>query len=215
MQAKHTLIIDQPEDVQSALSRLGVARDQVKQIAQAAAFARAEYLHNVDPINAAGSKAYNAGVRHMRLLMMADGWRSARHHNIEVVLNLENGIMFGFQNVDKACTEDSPKAISEKGSGFRDLISRSYRSDLFNPENSDEKRMPDALIPAIWLICVSSSPNILQVEISRPKPFEYNQFEEFYERIFIADEPLNNFPFGGNSQDIDDDDLEINISKKA
>ncbi|KPC21749.1 Uncharacterized protein AC499_3184 [Pseudomonas amygdali pv. lachrymans] len=68
--------------------------------------------------------------------------------------------------------------------------------------------------PVIWLVCVAASVDRIQVEVSRPKPFTSDQFEGFFERIFVADEPVDNKPLGELIAEDNSDEPEIFISKK-
>lgn len=213
MQNLETLVIDQPDDVHAALAQVGLTKEMVVQIGRAAVFARAEYLQDVDPINFQGTRAYQAGIRQLRLLTRPDGWRSCRYRNIELVFNESLGLMLSFQNVDHACLKDDPKAISARGEATRELVGRGYTADLFG--SADSEVIPENVFPTIWYICTAAKEGRLQVEVSRPKPFEGDQFEGFYERILVADQDLDtDLIVAPPAEPLDEFDTEIVVTKK-
>ncbi|AWY43624.1 hypothetical protein DKY63_28365 [Pseudomonas putida] len=215
MQSLETLVIDQPDEVQTALGRIGFTKDKVVQIAKAAVYARAEYLQGIDPINYQGTRAYQAGIRQLRLQMRPEGWRSCRYRNIELIYNVSQGLMFSFQNVDHACMKDDPKSISARGEATRELIEKGYEADLFGSSVSDERILSENAFPQIWCICTAAKEGRLQVEVSRPKPFEGDQFEGFFERIFVEDQDLQpDLVVAPPVESFDDLDTEIVVTKK-
>lgn len=208
-------IVRDDDKVRVTLSQMGLSKEQISQIARSALSARAEYLEGIDPKNAPGQKAYMAGVRQLRLGLLSGSWKSARFNNIEMVVNHELGLMLGFQNVDMACQASPPRAISERGPGTRDLVARSYEADLFQSEVHPTNVYQTGDRPVIWFVCVAATTDSLQVEVSRPKPFDGDQFDGFFDRIYVLDEKLDT-PAAAAPADTEGlDDIEINISKKA
>jgi hypothetical protein len=217
MQKTATNIIDQPAEVASALGQVGLTKEQVVQIAKAVSAARSEYLRGIDPVNFPGTQAYSAGIRQLRLQTLQtlpNDWKAGNFRNIEVVVNHCLGVMISFQNVDTACREKDPEAISDRGEATRDMVSRPYEPDLFL-DNEQLRPHSSCAFPIVWLVCVAASTDRLQVEVSRPKPFEGNQFQGFFERIFVADETFEPSGFAPPVIDEDEDDLDIVITKKT
>lgn len=212
----NALVIDQPASVLDALQSLGVTREAVVHIARSAVSARSEYLPGIDPVNFPGTRAYQEGIRQTRLRLKAlpQGWVTRKFNNIELVYSADLGIMVGFQNVDRACGDVAPKAISERGEGTRQLVSLPYQRNLFSGESTGTTQQVAGAFPVIWFICVAAHADRIQVEVSRPKPFTSDQFEGFFERIFIADEPVNDKPLNDVVVDDQVDEPEIFISKK-
>src|SRR4051794_13855024 len=105
-------------EVRQELRALGLTVEIVAKVARAAAAAKADTLP-VDPCSAPGTQAYFAGIRHIRLELQPLSWRMDRPGNVESTVNDELGIQLCFQNVDQACGDREPQAISEKGSGAR------------------------------------------------------------------------------------------------
>ncbi|MBD8099829.1 hypothetical protein IFR08_10850 [Pseudomonas fluorescens] len=216
MADQNALIIENPASVLDALSALGMTRDSVVRIARAAVAARSEYLEGIDTVNYPGTRAYQDGIRQMRLQLKAlpQGWVATKFHNIELVYSSDLGIMIGFQNVDRACGNVDPKAISERGEGTRQLVSLPYQHSLFGNNKAGPASRAVGTFPVIWLVCVAASVDRIQVEVSRPKPFTSDQFEGFFERIFVTDEPVDNKPLDELIAEDNSDEPEIFISKK-
>lgn len=181
------VVINDASHVRHELHALGLTSDIVTTIARKAAAAKAEALA-IDPFNSPGLLAYIFGVRAVRTELIALGWRMSRAGNVESTVNDELGIQICFQNVDTACTDRLPQAISGKGAGSRKLI-QAGQAELF------DRTAPDAVnalgsTPTVWVVCVSTDDNKLMAEVSCPEPFEGKQFEGFSKRIWVVDEDL-------------------------
>lgn len=169
------------------------------------------------------------GNRHLRLELLPLGWEKGRFNNVESVINYDLGIQIIFQNVDLACHPDpnnSPKAISGKGAGSRNLVQKGLNDQKqlwdapVNPP-SDPKLIHNkrGVTPLVWMFCVSNDGKRLRAEISQPEIFEGDQFESFSKRIFLLDEECGSEPDitinPTSDGDIDDDlDFEVKVSKK-
>ncbi len=207
------VLIDDDHQVRRELLRLGLTTEIVRTIARKAAAAKAEALE-IDPSSTPGTLAYIFGVRAVRTALIPLGWRLSRAGNVESTVNDEVGIQICFQNVDSACTEPNPQAISGKGAGSRKLI-QDGQAELFDRE------APDAVdafgsTPTVWVVCVSTDSKKLRAEVSCPVAFEGNQFEGFSKRIWVVDEDLDAAP---DSIDRPADDSgpvehEVRIAKK-
>ncbi|MDP1565494.1 MAG: hypothetical protein Q8L91_04420 [Polaromonas sp.] len=210
--AKHE-VFSTPSEVKSALESLGLTAELVKNVAKAAAAARADSLA-VDPCSAPGTLAYIYGVRSVRLELLPKGWRVSRAGNVESTVNDELGIQLCFQNVDRACGARDPEAISGKGSGSRKLILDGHQAELFpKPKTASVKTFGST--PTVWVICVSSDSKNVQAEVSCPEIFEGEQFEGFSKRIFVMDESFGPDPDAGKKRDDDDRaDYEVRVTKK-
>ncbi|MBE0506899.1 MAG: hypothetical protein IBX50_09310 [Marinospirillum sp.] len=209
MQSPKPRIIHSAEEVPSALESLGLDAEIIKFIGESARAARNETLP-IDPINAGGTLAYIFGVRAIRNKLLSRGWEKSRQGNIEATVHHEHGIQLWFQNVDKACqTSRIPRAISDKGPGARHLI-ESGQLDLFNEDN---KKRPQKLgsTPTVWVVCVSSDEESLQVEVSRPVSFSGKQYDDFDQRIFVLDK---RFEPEAITNEHDIDNIEVNITRK-
>ncbi|HEY4084154.1 MAG TPA: hypothetical protein VGM81_25990 [Burkholderiaceae bacterium] len=188
MLQRKPLVINDDSQVRLELRKLGLTVEIVNKIARQAAAAKAEALE-IDPSSTPGTLAYIFGVRAIRLeLLKVDGWRMSRAGNVESTVNDELGIQICFQNVDTACTEHIPQAISGKGAGSRKLI-QDGQVELFDREAPEAT---DAIgsAPTVWVICVSTDGKKLRAEVSCPEAFEGNQFEGFSKRIWVVDEDL-------------------------
>ncbi len=207
------IVINEDFSVHQELHTLGLTVDIVTSIARKAAAAKAEALE-IDPSSTPGTLAYINGVRAIRMDLLPLGWRLSRTGNVEATVNDKLGIQICFQNVDIACTEQNPQAISGKGAGSRKLI-QNGQAELFD---RDAPEAVDAIgsAPTVWAVCVSADSKRLRAEVSCPEAFEGNQFEGFSKRIWVVDEDLE--PTPGNIGQPDDGsgpvEHEVRIAKK-
>lgn len=217
---KPEVIVKDDLDVKHELSDLGITKEIILKIADAAATAKADTMA-VEPLNAPGTNAYNKGVAAKRMSLIPLGWRMSHNRGIEATVNDKLGIQFVFQNVDVACTERDPQAISEKGSGSRKLIYEGQRQrDLFERVGGKREQIL-GVAPKVWLICVSTSGKKLRAEVSCPLLFEGNQFDGFAKRIFVVDQDYDPTPQARIHSDDDGDgdgnradEFEVKIVKK-
>jgi hypothetical protein len=199
-----------PWQVDRMLRDIGLSREIVRAIAFAAANGRADALA-VDPSGTAGMLSYIYGVRMTRLMLLPREWKVSRQGHIESTVNHKLGIQLCFQNVDRACSDAEPQAISSKGSSSRELI-KSGQMDLFDASGKRGEQLGHA--PIVWLICVSAHNDSIRAEVSCPKVFEGDQFEGFVRRLFVVDESIAPKPTRRNDSDDGDLDLDIPVSKK-
>lgn len=210
-----TVIIEQQADVEASLVDIGLTTEMVIRIAQAAIYARREHIEGIDAASYPGAMAYFAGIRTLRLEALNHDWVPDKFRNIEVVVNHSLGVMIGYQNVDRACTAAEPQAISRRGEGTKQLVSMPYQNNLF-VKSEASLDLHTGAFPFVWFVCVAADENLIQVEVSRPKPFEGEQFAGFYERIFVANERLDDLNVPLESvEDEEVDDLDIVITKKT
>ncbi len=204
-------------DAKRELAVLGLTKEIILGVGEAAATAKADTM-SVEPLNAPGINAYNKGVAATRMALLPLGWTMSHKGGVEATVNHELGIQLIYQNVDMACTDRDPQAISEKGSGARKLVYEGQlQQELFKRVEGQLKQIPGAAL-RVWLICVSTAGKKLRVEVSCPQLFEGNQFEGFMKRIFVVDQDLDPSPQtraaadddgGGNAAD-----HEVKIARK-
>lgn len=212
--AKPEIIIKDGVAVRHELAELGLTPEIIHMIGDAAATAKTDTMA-VEPLNAPGTNAYNKGVAAKRLALLPLGWRMSHSRGIEATVNDKMGIQLVFQNVDVACTDRDPQAISEKGSGSRKLVYDGQKELFARAEGKREQVLGAAL--RVWLICVSTSGKKLRVEVSCPLLFEGNQFEGFAKRIFVVDQDYDPTPRARINPDNHGDssgDFEVKIVKK-
>jgi hypothetical protein len=211
MNNRKPMVVTAAWEVRQALRVLGLTPEIVRNVAEAAAAGKAESL-DVDPCSAPGTLAYIRGIRSIRLQLLPHGWRLSRAGNVESTVNDELGIQICFQNVDQACGERDPQAISAKGSGSRKLI-QDGQAELFD-RTSDSAAQTYGAVPTVWVVCVSTNERRLQAEISCPDAFEGDQFDGFIKRIFVVDESFDPTPEFKKDDDDGPADYEVRISKK-
>lgn len=205
------VIVDKEWEVKQELAALGLTPEMVRDIALAAAGARAEALP-VDPCSAPGTQAYIHGVRAIRLHLLPRGWEISRIGNVESTVNHELGMQICFQNVDQACGLRDPEAISGKGSASRTLV-LSGQAELFPREESSRSQVRGSPLK-VWLICVSSDETHVRAEVSCPEVFEGNQFEGFSKRLFVVDESFGPLPDKAAKPDDDFPNLDVQVTRK-
>lgn len=211
MAISRTAIVEQEWQVKHELAKLGLTAELIREVAIAAAGARAETLP-IDPCSAPGTQAYIYGVRAIRLRLLPQGWEMSRVGNVESTVNHDLGVQIFFQNVDQACGIRDPEAISGKGAASRDLV-QSGQGELFPREESRSTQERGSPLK-VWLICVSSDDTHVRAEVSCPEVFQGSQFEGFKKRLFVVDES-----FGPTSKKVgrpDDDfpDLDVQVTRK-
>lgn len=199
-------IVSDDDEVDAGLKELGLSREIIRQVAYAAAGARAEALP-IDPSSAPGMLSYIFGVRHIRLLLQPLGWRLSRVGNVESTISDDLGIQICFQNVDIACSAVDPKAISGKGAASRQLVSDG-NFELF-PLDPASRIAPIGATPTVWVICVSADDHSIRAEVSCPRSFEGNQFEGFVRRLWVVDDTLEP---QANRQPDDDEGLDFDVA---
>jgi hypothetical protein len=212
---KPQVIIKDAVEVRQALAAIGLTVEIIDKIADASATAKADTMA-VEPLNAPGTNAYNKGVAATRLNLMPFGWEMVHNRGIEPTVNYKLGIQVVFQNVDVACTDRDPQAISEKGSGSRKLVYDGQRQKVLFERVEGAPEQIRGAAPEVWLICVSTSGKKLRAEVSCPLLFEGNQFEGFSKRIFVMDRDYDPTPQARPNADGGGrvDDFEVKIVKK-
>ena len=208
------LIVRDPQNIETALSKIGLTREIVTNIALSAVAARADSL-SVDPSSAPGMLSYIYGVRAIRMNLLKRGWRVSRQGNVESTVNDEIGIQLFFQNVDIACNHfKNPHAISGKGAASRSLVAAG-QGELFGRSTDTFEADVFGRTPVVWVICVSVEGPSVRAEVSCPQIFEGVQFENFHQRIFVLDESFEPTIDRNNiTTDEDADDFDVEISKK-
>lgn len=195
-------------EVSQKIARFGLTKDDLIEVAKRAVTAKNDAT-SLDPINAPGTLAYIYGTRALReILGLRGGWTPDRTDNIESVYNEELDIRIIYQNVDQACRDIQPKAISGKGKASKRLVDDSTPS-LF-PEHDLQESL-QAPNKTVWYLCVSSNEEEISVELSRPREIEDSQFSDFLERIFLMSETVLEI---FEDDEAEADDFEIKISRK-
>lgn len=204
-------VFNESWSVESKLTSLGITKQELITVALKAITAKNDAI-SIDPINTPGQLAYIYGVRAIReMLLPKAGWEIDRTDNIEGTLNSESKIKIIYQNVDYACTESSPKAISGKGSAVKRLVENN--TGFLWPEMENEFKAQ--VNTSIWFFCVSSHGDEIRAELSRPRSIEGNQFgDDFLERIFIITNNDWNPVKDDDGSNSSEQDYDIPVTKK-
>ncbi|MBN9407518.1 MAG: hypothetical protein J0H69_00075 [Burkholderiales bacterium] len=210
-----SIIVKEPGAARQALAVLSLTEEIIESIADAAATAKADTMA-VEPLNAPGTNAYNKGVAAKRIALLPRGWRMSHDRGIEATVNDDLGIQLVFQNVDAACLERDPQAVSGKGSGARKLVYEGQRQNVLFERKEESPQQARGAPLRVWLVCVSTSDKKLRAEVSCPLLFEGNQFEGFSKRIFVIDRDYDPTPkarAAAGDRSVDDA-FEVKIAKK-
>jgi hypothetical protein len=175
-----------------------LSRKEFWRVQFAAISARADFQPH-HPSNAAGLLSYIFGTGALRDILCAkkSGYEINRSKNIESAYHPKTKLKVIFQNVDRACTDNLPRPISNKGAASAEAVNS--QAELF-PELAEEDA--NALV---WYYCSGMDGT---AELLRPKSIEDGQFKGYHERIWIvrpgewADVDLSDFE-GGSAAEFD------------
>lgn len=141
-----------------------------------------------DPSGAGGQFAYIFGTRQLRTRLCGSRtqhWEKFRDENIEFVRRSSDGTRIVFQNVDVAADERRfPLAISGKKEGSRRVVDCSQAELDLTGGSSGSRRQ--GLGYPLWYFCVSVNGEDVRAELSRPLPFEGNNFTGFSTRLVVV-----------------------------
>jgi hypothetical protein len=212
MSAFASHVVQVPYEVDRELRALGLSRELVEEVAHRAAAARAEALPT-HPVGFGGFNSYAQGTHAIRMRLLASGWKMRRDGNVEGTLSPDGKVLLVFQNVDRACAQRDPEAISGKGTASRKLVQAGQ--GLLFPESLSA--VEEAAGATVWLLCVSADDYSVRAEVSCPKSFEGTQFDGFTTRLCVVDQTFEPGPVTG-ADDLDgdsgDDSFDVVISKK-
>ena len=177
-------------EVANRLAQFDITVQEVIPIIEAVVSARNDVV-GADARTAAGTKAYLAGVRHVRFCFMPKGWQIDRANGVESVVDQASGIKIVYQSVDEACVGvRGPQAINGKGPAAVTAVKLAQGS-LFSVEELPEvapERIKD-LNSSLWFLCVSvneDDEDDVRAELSLPAAIEDSNFKGFIERIYIV-----------------------------
>jgi hypothetical protein len=181
----------EPSEVADRLAQFGVIVAELIPVVEAVIAARNDVV-SVDARTAAGTKAYFAGVRHLRFLFLPKkGWVADSTNGVESVRHLESGMRIVYQAVDQACVGIStPQAINGKGPAAKSAI-ETGQGVLFSEEDLPQVA-PERIAKlnsSLWFFCVSvneDDEDDVRAELSLPAAVEGGNFTGFLERIFIV-----------------------------
>lgn len=204
-------IFREPYSVESRLQPFGVTVEELVAVVEQIVAARNNVV-SVDARTAAGTQAYLAGVRHLRLLFLQRGYEIDFTNGVESVVDPFRGTKIIYQSVDQACVPMfGPKAINGKGPASESQVNRA-QGCLFRAEDLPEVAPSDieGLNTAVWFLCVSVDGDDVRAELSLPAIVSGGNFEGFLERIFI----LNDGEWDGRAQaaDMPDDEADYDFS---
>jgi hypothetical protein len=209
------VIVRDASEAQRALLSIGLSVDVVRDVAIAAASARADAIEGIDAASAPGMLSYLHGTRAIRYRLLQRGWRAANPGNVASTVNDDLGIQLVFQNVVQACREMDPEPFTDRGPGSRRLVA------VGDPAQQEfwarDEVASIGTFPTVWLLCVSATPDRICAEVSQPMPYEAGSFQGFYRRIWVVDEEPGPTP-ARRKTDITPEqgaDFEVRVSRKT
>ncbi|MCI2811193.1 hypothetical protein [Eoetvoesiella caeni] len=203
------VLVDSVE-VSDRLGQLGVSKDDLMQVIQAAVGARANATP-FHPKSAPGMLAYIEGTFRLRSVLVSKGWECyVCRDNIESVFNESKNLKIVFQNADLAGHPFAdPVPSSRKGPGSARVVAMG-QSMLF-PELSNE--LPPELRAKVWYLFVQAEGLDVRAELSCPISIQDDRFHGFSERIMLVQEGEWDTP--DLSYDRQLPELEVKVSRKA
>ena len=196
--------------ISDRLEQLGVSRDDLIQVVQAAVGAR----NNATPFHpkfTPGMFAYIEGTYRLRSQLAAKGWvPHVSRDNIESVFNKKTNTKIIYQNADLAGHPAiDPLPSSKKGLGSARVVAMG-QGELF-PELAAQ--LPAEMLAEVWYLFVQADGLDVRAELSCPISVHNDRFQGFRERIVLVKEGEWDTP------DLADDEprpeLEVNVSRKA
>lgn len=173
-----TRVLKEPWDVDGRLHELGLSRSGLL-ITRDVALHEAAIATPNHCANAAGTFSYQHGTWALRDQFGGPHWARDLAHGVEAIFNKGLNIRVAFQNVDRACDDESPPAPRwEKGPGAELLCQgNGLFTDLprFAPEPSDKSQM-------FYLMVAANG----ACELSRPI-ISRGAFIAYVERLYISD----------------------------
>lgn len=180
-------IFKQPTEIADRLRSFGTSVAEIIPVIEQIVAARNDVVA-IDAKTAAGTKAYLAGVRHIRFLFMPKGWEPDFENGVESVVHPDSGVKIVYQSVDQACMGfKAPQAINGKGPAAETLI-QCAQGTLFKAEELPEVAPAEIekLNSSVWFLCVSAREDDVKAELSLPAAIVGGNFKGFLERIFIV-----------------------------
>lgn len=173
-----TRLLKEPWDVDRRLNELGLSRSGLLRARDVALNEAANVTLN-HCANAAGTFSYQHGTWALRDEFSGPLWVADRADGVEAILNKAISTRVAYQNVDRACDDESPPAPRwEKGAGAERLCQgNSLFKNLprFAPTPSAEGQM-------FYLMVAADG----ACELSRPI-ISGGAFTAYVERIYISD----------------------------
>jgi len=206
MEAKKVKIVSAPLSADLELRNLGLSRENIVEVVNAAVEARMNATENHPP-SAAGSMSYFEGVRRLREIGILKGWVRDDAGQIPSILDPTSGLRFAFCNTDSGTCNplSNPKNISEKGDSTQKTIDSQI--ELFTADAIASIPVSGIEVAQYWYLCVYSDADgeDVRAELSFPTECDNGFFKSFAKRIFVDLTMDNPTP----SEDEDEPDVPV------
>jgi hypothetical protein len=181
-----------PIEVRNRLDQLGVTKDQLLEVVEAAVGGRRNCT-NFDPRSAPGWASWRDGNRRLREILVPLGWDSDEADGIPSVIHRTSKIKITVSNTDAGTglKDHRPQQTSRKGSATEEIVARNQlvlqdvldNALIQNPVPISRMVQP-GYVPC-WYLCVYSEDDVVRAELACPILCEEGYFKDFHERIIL------------------------------
>jgi hypothetical protein len=210
-----TVIRNEPEDVDAALARLGLAAPSLMRSVRAGYLSRISRTANDAPI-AAGFYHWNETLRTLRDELVVLGWQRVDEQMFSTIVSPDGKIAISVSSGDEATGNPRgfPRTKRDKGPRTADAIYVNVgQLDLFEkaPELTPEEEI-DCLT---YVLLFHADATELRAELSLPVSMdEKDHIDSWRERIILRSQPLD--PEGAAMPEPDfGPDIDIDIQRRA
>jgi len=218
-------LFDTPIKITNRLGELMTSREQLLEVAEAMALARAECTDN-DPFGSRGWRGYQMGSRRLRethvgVKVTVGEWVKDDQDQVPSILNKKAGARIVVCNTDAgtALKDKQPQNNSKKGSANERAIEANQFSFMEELDKSVTPIRAAEKNPSIvtYYLCCFANGEEFRAELSCPVSYENGFFGDFVERIFLTGGDTGTFePTKRPKPDEDNDgtDYQIPVTRK-
>ena len=204
-------VLAEDHEVVPRLEQLGLRRDLLLDVVQAAVGARRSST-GFHPLSAGGQLSYIEGTGHLRRVFLPHGWEICRRDNIESIFHPELGLKVVFQNAERAGDRlFDPIAVSKKGAGSARAIELGQLD--FWPEETE--RAAAEITAKTWVLFTFADGEDVRAELSCPVAINENHYDGFHERILIIEKGRWDKATPLADDDEPPADYEVTVSRKG
>lgn len=210
-----TMIRNEPEDVDAALARLGLAAPPLMRSVRAGYLSRISRTANDAPI-AAGFYHWNETLRTLRDELVVLGWQRVDEQMFSTVVSPDGKIAISVSSGDEATGNPRgfPRTKRDKGPRTADAIYVNVEQlDLF--EKAPEPTSEEEVECLTYVLLFHADATELRAELSLPVSMdEKDHIDSWRERIILRSQPLD--PEGAAMPEPDfGPDIDIDVQRRA
>ena len=210
-----TVIHDKPEEVEMALSRLGLTAAPLLRAVRAGYLSRISRTANDAPI-AAGFYHWNETLRTLRDELVVLGWTRVDEQMFSTILSPDGRVAISVSSGDEATGSPRgfPRTKRDKGPCTADAIYANVQQlDLFKATSEpDADKEMDCFT---YVLLFHADATELRAELSLPVSLDENDhIDSWRERIILRTQPLD--PEGAAAPEPDfSPDIDIDVQRRA